>query len=186
MTAVVNHKSFKKSLQSHLPESYETETDERGIYKKIHFKHNARGQLVKVSTPFCRSTITRRVALSVKFRRDNIAKFGQAEDGNNGVTLIGDEVFLEPVESYDSDAQNKKSEQKDPDEKPEQESALPTLEELLRTSDDTEKVAAYKPKAWTAKSTEGLKSPEKPGAQRYVPRFKRDSMVDNSKLFVGS
>ena len=181
--------SSKPQLWVDLPEAYETEPDAYGFYDTVYFKHNEKGQLVKVTTPYRRTVIRTRVYQAAKARRDSLKPFGLAESGNEGTTLIGDEVFIEPVESCTEEDNQKEKDRKNEKEKQDVEVDLPTLEELLKEADakNQPQGEVYKPKtSWCHKTKEELDRPERPSASKYVPRFKRHSLTDNSKLFVGN
>lgn len=180
-----------------LPESYDTEADVSGFYDSVYFKHNERGQLVKVSTPYRLTIIKHRVYLAAKERRASLIPFGLAAHGNDGTTLIGDDVYLEPIESYSELVQDKEEakekakqleKQEEIERQRKKDAELPTLEELLREADakNGPQVETYKPKAWCNMNKEQLDAQDKPSASRYVPRFKRYDLTDNSKLFVGN
>jgi hypothetical protein len=181
--------STKPKLWVDLPEAYETEPDAYGYYDKVYFKHNEKGQLVKVTTPYRRTVIRTRIYQAAKNRRESLKPFGLAAEGNEGTTLIGDEVFIEPVESYTEETDKKDQDNTSKKQAKHEEAELPTLEELLREADakNQPQGEVYKPKtSWCYKTKEELDMPEKPSATKYVPRFKRHSLTDNSKLFVGN
>lgn len=172
--------SYSETISEVLPSPYQTEPNQNGVYLKVHFSRNSEGQLVKVSTPYKNTLISTRVSASVAYRRANIPKFGLAKDCNDGTTIRGEEVFLEKV--VEDEPEQKTEQDKSESEKPD--TNLPTLEELLREVDPPNKVEAYKPKTWADKAKDKFSQQQEP--KKYVPRFKRTSMVDKSKLFVGN
>ena len=73
---------------------YDTITDI--IYEVVLIYLNDDNQKIKRTTKIQQKKTTSRIPKRVLERR-NLPKFGKALDSNNGVTMLGDEVSIEPV-----------------------------------------------------------------------------------------
>ena len=83
---------------------YETPVDAHGIKERVKITHNSKGQKVKVITRIKVQEIKVKVPKRVAARR-NLPRFGDAQDGEQGVTLLSkDLISIEhPDDQLDAD-----------------------------------------------------------------------------------